>query len=181
MPYIPKSKYDIKYTNGDELYNPSNGQPYSGEYIQYGQKYFAGNSILNLRIPLEKIKIEDNLIAKNARNFLYNQLNPKQYNKLKKSIPPITSKPQPTEEDYEKGIWERYFCQRVNNNNIVLELDIDGYTKLERGEYDNLLYRSGKIKWSLKDSQLNINNILLLERTYPQIRFFFVNPEEFVK
>lgn len=181
MPYIPKSQYTIKYTNGSELYNPATGQAYIGEYIQYGHKYFAGNSILNLRIPLEKIKIENNLIVNNTRNFLYNQLNKKQYDKLKKSIPPVASRPRPTEEDYIKGVWKRYFCQRVNNPDVILEMDSDGYAKLKSGEYDKLLYRGGEIKWSLTNAQLNNDNVLKLERNYPRIMFFFSDPEEFVR
>jgi len=181
MPFIPKSQYKVKHTNGNELYNPSDGQMYIGEYIQYGSKYFAGNSVLNLRVPLKKIKLEKNLIVNNTRNFLYNQLNPKQYNKLKKSTSPVASRPRPTEKDYEKGSWKRYFCQRVNNYDEILEMDAEGYAKLKSGEYDKLLYRAGEIIWSLRSAQVNNDNVLKLERQYPRIMFFFNDPEEFVK
>jgi len=181
MPYIPKSQYSILYTNGKELYNPFNGKEYMGDYIKYKSKYFAGKDILNLRVPLKKVEIEENLIVKNTRNFLYNRLNKKQYNKLKKSIPPVASRPRPTEEDYEKGVWHRYFCQRVNNPDEVLEMNSEGYKKLKSGEYDNLLYRGGEIMWSLTNIQTNNDNVLRLERQYPRIMFFFSDPEEFVK
>lgn len=181
MPYIPKSQYTIKHTNGNELYNSFTGQIYIGEYIQYGQKYFAGNSILNLNTPLKKIKIENNLIVNNTRNFLYNQLNPKTYKKLKKRSMPVATKPKPTDKDYEKGIWKRYFCQRINNENDFLELDAEGYTKLKNGEYDNFLYNPGEIMWSLRNSQINNDNVLKLVRQYPSIQFFFNNSEEFIK
>lgn len=181
MPYIPKSQYDIKHTNGGELYNPLTGEEYKGDYIQYGQKYFAGNTITNLKIKLKKIDSEENLVLVNTRNFLYNQLNTKTYKKLKKRSNPVASRPKPTEKDYEKGVWKRYFCQRVNNLDQFFELDIEGYKKLTSGEYDNFIYRSGEIMWSLRNEQTNNDNVLKLERKYPRIRFFFNNPGEFVR
>lgn len=181
MPYIPKSQYTVKYTNGGELYNPANGIEYKGDYIQYGGKYFAGNTITNLKVKLKKIDLEENTIVNNTRNFLYNQLNTKHYKSVKKRKNPIGTKPKPTEKDYEKGSWERYFCQRVNNENFFLELDADGYTKLKGGEYDNYLYRPGKITWSLTNKQVNNDNVLKLIRRFPNIQFFFSDPEEFVR
>lgn len=181
MPYIPKSQYNIKHTNGGELYNPSTGEEYSGEYIQYGQKYFAGNTITNLKVKLKKIDKEDNIVLKNTRNFLYNQLNPKHYKKVKKRFKPVASKPFPTEEDYIKGIWRRYFCQKINNQSEIFELDLEGYNKLIKGDYDNLLYTYGDIMWSLRESQINNDNVLKMIRQYPNIQLLFNNPGEFIK
>ena len=181
MPYIPKSQYKVKYTNGSELYNPANGEEYTGEYIQYGQKYFAGNTILNLKTPLKKIPADNNTIVRNTRNFLYNQLNKKHYKKLKNRVAPVGTKPKPIEKDYEKGEWKRYFCQRVNDHNMFLELDAEGYGKLLGGEYDNFIYTPGEIVWSLTNSQLNNDNVVRLIKRYPNIQFFFNDPEEFVR
>ena len=75
MPFIPKSQYSIKHTNGGEFYNPRTGVQYKGEYIQYGTRYFAGNSILDLNTPLKRIEIPKGNIVVNKENFLYNQLN----------------------------------------------------------------------------------------------------------
>jgi len=181
MPYIPKSQYTVQHTNGGELYDPVTGQEYRGEYIQYGQRYFAGNTILNLKVPLRKIDKEENIVLQNTRNFLYNQLNPKHYQRIKKRFKPVASKPRPTEKDYEKGEWKRYFCQRVNLLDNIIEMDSEGYKKLQSGEYDNVLYLGGEIMWSLKDPKLNNDNVLKLIRQYPGIQFFFNNPEEFVR
>jgi len=180
MPYIPKSQYDVKYTNGQELYNSRTGEEYKGDYIQYGQKYFAGNTITNLKVKLEKIDTEENLVLKNTRNFLYNQLNPGHYKKVKKRFRPVASKARPTEKDYEKGIWTRYFCQQVNRHENIFELNTEGYKKFKQGEYDDVLYRSGEIKWSLRESQINNDNVLKMIRQYPNIQFLFSNPREFV-
>ena len=181
MPYIPKSQYDIKHTNGGELYNPTTGKEYSGDYIQYGQKYFAGKTITNLKVKLKEIDLEENLIVNNTRNFLYNQLNPKHYKSVKKRFKPVASKPRPTEDDYTKGVWRRYFCQRTNNKNEIFEMNLEGYNKLKKGEYDNILYTYGDIMWSLRDIQSNNNNVLKMIRQYPGIQLLFNNPGEFIK
>lgn len=180
MPYIPKSQYTVKHTNGSELFDPASGEEYIGEYIQYGQKYFAGNTILNLKVPLKKIPEGDDTIARDTRTFLYNQLNKKQYKKLKDRSIPIGTKPTPTERDYMEGEWKRYFCQRINNPDDFLELDAEGYKKLKEGEYDNFLYTPGEIIWSLTNKQLNNDNVIRLIRQFPRIQFFFNDPEEFI-
>lgn len=180
MPFIPKSQYSVKYTNGNELYNPRTGEIYTGKYIQYSQKYFAGDTILNLKIPLKKIPNDNNTVVRDEKTFLYNQLNKKHYKKLKDRSIPVGTKPTPTEKDYKKGEWKRYFCQRINDQNEFLELDAKGYKKLQSGEYDNFLYTPGEILWSLTNIQLNNDNVIRLMRQYPMIQFFFNNPGEFI-
>jgi hypothetical protein len=181
MPYLPPNQYETKFTNGGELYNPINGNEYTGYYIKYRNKFFAGNSPQNLKIKLRKIELSTENQVSNPTNFLYNQLNKKFYQKIKNRKIPYPSKPLPTEEDYTKGIFTRYFCQRANNKLYIIELDKEVYNGLLSGTYDKVLYTPGKINWSLQNSQLNNDNVLKLEKKFPQLRIFFNNPEEFVK
>ena len=60
-------------------------------------------------------------------------------------------------------------------------MDAEGYKKFKSGEYNNVLYRSGEIMWSLRNAQINNDNVLKLIRQYPNIQFFFSNPLEFVR
>ena len=180
MPFIPKSQYSIKHTNGGEFYNPQTGVQYKGEYIQYGTRYFAGNSILDLNTPLKRIEIPKGNMVVNKENFLYNQLNKPYYNKVKDQVAPIPSKPTPTKEDYEKGFWERYFCQRANNFNYIIEIDKSTYKKFQSNKISNVLYQKGKLNWSLQSGKINNDNILSLIRQYPNIVSLFNNPLEFI-
>ena len=180
MPFIPKSQYSIKHTNGGEFYNPRTGVQYKGEYIQYGTRYFAGNSILDLNTPLKRIEIPKGNMVVNKENFLYNQLNKPYYNKVKDQVAPIPSKPTPTKEDYEKGFWERYFCQRANNFNYIIEIDKSTYKKFQSNKISNVLYQKGKLNWSLQSGKINNDNILSLIRQYPNIFSLFNNPLEFI-
>ena len=182
MPFIPKSQYTVEYTNGNLLYNIRTLEPYTGKYIKYGSKYFAGDNILDLSIILKKFpEREDDSMVVNPINSFYNKLKPQIYKKIKAKSTPIASKPKPNEKDYENGIWKRYFCQRINNKSYFLELSYKSYIDLIGGKHDNFLYTPGEIMWSLKNSEININNVLKLERQYPSISFFFNNPLEFVK
>ena len=181
MPYLPQNQYNIKFTNGGELYNPLTGKGYSGYYIHYRNKYFAGKSTTNLKTKLRKIEIPKGNKVANTTNFLYNQLNKKYYQKIKNRKSPYPSKPTPTEEDYTKGVFTRYFCQRVNNHDYLIELDKEVYDGLLNRTYNNILYKPGKIKWSLQNSQINNDHVLKLEQLYPNVRFLFMDPFEFVK
>lgn len=181
MPYIPKSKYSIKSTNGGELYNPQTGNQYRGEYIQYGTRYFAGNSITDLSIKLEKLETNNTHILNTERNFLYNQLNKKFYQKIKNQKPPRAQSQTPTEDDYKRGRWERYFYQRVTNENQIFETDKKTHTELRSNKLDGALYKPGKIVWSLTSKEENIINVLKLKRKFLYIDALFNNPGEFVR
>ena len=181
MPYLPPNQYDIKFTDGGELYNPTTGDGYKGFYINYRNKYFAGKSASNLKVKLRKIEIPTGNKIANTSNFLYNQLNKKYYQKIKNRKAPYPSKPLPTEKDYDKGIFTRYFCQRINNISYIIELDKGVYDGLINRTYNSTLYKPGKIDWSLQQSKINNDQVLKLEKKYPNIRFFFTDPFEFVK
>lgn len=181
MPYIPKSQYEIKHTNGGEFYVISTGKEYRGEYIQYRNKYFAGNTTTNLKTRLKKIDLGSGTVDKNTRNFLYNQLKDSYYKKVKNFKRPPASAPQPTKEDYDKGVWERYFTQRANDQNQIFEISKDVYTDLKSGKYNPYLYKFSKLEWSLTSSDVNLDRVLKQTREYPTIGFLFNNPGEFIK
>lgn len=181
MPYIPKSQYKIKHTNGGELYVMTTGKDYKGEYIQYGTKYFAGNNITNLKTKLKKIDLGSNTIHKSAHTFLYNELKKSYYQKSKNQAKPPSSSPQPMEINYKNGVWERYFCQRRNNINIIFELEKKVFDDLFKGKYNPSLYKFDKIEWSLINPDFNIDRILKFKKEYPNIDILFNNPLEYIK
>ena len=46
--YLPKSKYNIKETPGNELVVKATREPYAGSYLELSNgQYFAGNNIVN--------------------------------------------------------------------------------------------------------------------------------------
>ena len=122
MRYLPKSKVKQLIANDGSLIKiRSNGQPYRGSYIQTSEgELFAGthNTIG------EQLYIDDSLIYNLPTNEKrFNTLRgTKQYNRAKKSIKkrleksktPAVVKSKPTENDYVRGYYQRYFLKRIN-------------------------------------------------------------------
>jgi hypothetical protein len=59
---------------------------------------------------------------------------------------PNTTVPSPTDEDYELQFIDRYFIQRVNDDNgFIFEVDSVGYLNLE----DNPYWKKIKMRWRI--------------------------------
>ena len=55
MPYLPKNKISIKYTNGGELEFKVTGTPYTGPYIETSDgRYYEGTSNTDFGQELQK-------------------------------------------------------------------------------------------------------------------------------
>lgn len=57
----------------------------------------------------------------------------------------------PTQDDYKKGFYKRYFVQRRNSLNEILEIDIEQFSSINNPDtgIDNNLYKSISIDWKL--------------------------------
>ena len=91
------------------------------------------------------------------------------------------TKVKPKDSDYKKGYFERYFLQLSSNEKApILEV-----TKKNFDTTDSM-YKKISMRWSLnKDTKeqerLNFNNILRVEKAFPQIRMKIYNFVEFGK
>ncbi len=180
MAFIPKNKVKFLSTKGKELYNPKTQKEYIGDYIQYGIKFFVGNNIANLGDELKLIdQVSKNLDASKTSQ-IYHVLNKSHYNKAKQRKQPPNSKPIPTEEDYDKGYFYRYFAKRKNSPTNLYEINKTTYKELIQGKYDSVLYLPGKILWSLEDETINNINVLKSEKNYPGIGYLFGNILEYI-
>ena len=78
MAYLPKNKYKVLYTNGNEYRSTKTGKPYTGEYIRLNDgRVFAGNHPSDLKGPLELIPRlrNKNVLTNNINNRVYQILN----------------------------------------------------------------------------------------------------------
>jgi len=186
--YIPKSKVSILETTGNEFVIASTNQPYKGNYMELSDgTYFAGNNPQN---PGEKLLERQDLnvsFGRSKNNSIYRKLKRPIYNELaKKSVIPV-DKPQPTNKDYERGYFIRYFCKRVNDQYNYFEINKKTFDKLngKTDDYDHNLHIIGQIKWALletpKNPVSNINdiNIKLLLNEYSFLDVFFNNLTEY--
>ena len=188
--YIPKSKVSILETTGNEFVIASTNQPYKGKYMELSNgTFFAGN---NPQKPGEELIKRQELsisfgVSKN--NSVYRKLKRPIHDRLsKKSVIPV-NKPQPTNKDYERGYFTRYFCRRINDQYNYFEIDKKTHTSLnsKTENYDYNLYIVGQIKWTLLEtpiygiknrsinpvSKINKTSVELLLETFPFLDLFF--------
>ena len=94
---------------------------------------------------------------------------------------PIEHDPNPTTKDYIKGFFTRYFLQLASDDKApVIEVKKGDYARADT------VYFKENVRWSLsKDKEeqkkFNLNNILRVEKTFPQIRMKIYNFVEFHK
>jgi hypothetical protein len=187
MAYTPKSKISFKSTLGGELIAKVTKKLYIGDYIEFSNgKLYAGKNSSKLGIELIPFIEKTN----NRMGTTYNAL---RYSNLKaptkkslsnyKQIP--SSKPLPTEKDYERKYFARYIAKKVNQQFGFIEIDNKTYNSIleDKKEYDSNLYRVGILIWSLKENPQQTNNLQLqtLEKEFPYISYLFPNLSEYKK
>ena len=184
MTYIPKSKLNIKETNGTEFQVKSTKKPYIGKYMQLSNgKLLAGSDPLRPGKELELINIPTSNLGYSKDVRLHRTLKPEISLGLGKVKDIPFSKNTPTEDDYIKGFFIRYFIKKANQNTFYKEVSKEVYNSLIKGksEYDINLYQPGQVKWALRGNVRNINRSLLLkaEKKYPNLSLLYPKLDEF--
>ena len=179
MPYLPKSKVNIKEASSGEFVYRKGKKPFKGKYLELSNgKYYAGTNVINLGEELVKAKEDpsNNRIGNSFDSQKYSLLKKKKKKFLQNTKRVPISKPAPTEEDYDRGYYTRFFAKRINQSKSYIEISSDTFQKLqEKTDYDHHLYVVGSITWALKNGtrKVNNNNLRILERTFPYISNFF--------
>jgi hypothetical protein len=176
MPYYPLSQIKPSlYTNGDEYLLSTTQESYTGYYyeISNGRKYTGktpqdGPNILlipSLSLPHDLVDNTDgkviepfNLITPDADNpTLYSPLDKRILNGLTNRFVPSYNPTLPTQQEYNVGVFTRYFCKR-RNQNIYLEIDKNTYqllnTKSPKIAWD--LYAATQMLWYLTGDEMTV-------------------------
>ena len=185
MPYFPKSKVNIKEALVGEFRYKNSQESFKGKYLELSTgRYYEGTDVINLGREIILIAEETsiNIMGNGYDTQRYNKITPKKKKFLKntKTIP--INKTTPTEEDYQRGYYRRYFARRINQPKGYIEVNFDTVNKLqEKVDYDYNLYEAGSIIWALKNGtrKTNNNNLRLLEQTFPFISSLFSILNEF--
>lgn len=167
--YIPKNQYRKKQTYGDEFINPD-GTDYVGPYIETaGGLLLAGDSL----------------------NSINGELLPKTEENLLNIERPYNDYFGPTEENYSRGFFTRYFT-RTRRNGKFVEMNKEQW----QGKKSRKELVAGQITWfitgPINDGEVNgipykgtstknRETLERLEREYPGIVNFFSNTSEFVR
>ena len=182
--YLPKSKYSIKYTNGGLLATTSDNVEYIGKYIHTSNNSYIAGTKLN-GAPLKLLEDPTTNMDRNQRALLYSSSDTGKdmFNLLRtrKNIP--ATKPQPTEKDYKKGYFMRFYLYKNNEPNIIYETS-KKYMDEFQPTMDNNLYTIGNIKWGLIGEDAAFNNeskLIIPSKKNPYINSIFTPLDEYVR
>jgi hypothetical protein len=116
---------------------------------------------------------------------IYNNLKPGIFSNLNNNESPIATKVRPTDEDYNKGSYIRYFSKRNNSISDYFEINESTYNSisLRKTQFDINLYEVFNIRWSLGENarEINTNRVSRYERLLPGVQTLFNNPTEFAR
>lgn len=169
MPYYPKSKIQTNLFSNGEFLRSSDASTYIGPYYKLsdGTKY-VGIDPQSLRYPDELLDLipPDSIIT----SEIFTQLQPSTletsfldtYSLIIKTTPtpqkiPTPFYPQPTNQDYTTGYFNRYFAKQINAP-IFIEINQSTYQNLSENNSEYLwqLYNVTSIPWQISG---NIENI----------------------
>jgi len=187
--YYPKSQIQENlHTNGGELKPFNSEKEYKGFYFKTsnGEIFSGKNPEDKPNIPLEMVSPSSNELSSPSSgiNFSnkkvikftskesepiadnYYVINDAYYKS--KSIPqnrgeaprkPIQSKPTPTEEDYQKGTFKRFFVKK-SNQNLFIEVNKDEYElfKIKNPKVQCNLYIPIELPWNLTGDRTEVFN-----------------------
>ena len=194
--YVPKNKIKTNlYTRNNEFQYLSSGKEYTGYYHKlYTGKFYTGKTPNDK--PIEEIikspnndaqwdatpltgegnyvSYADNYDGEIIPNQYQNMGDINTYNSLKDINMdnilqiPTSYYPKPTQEDYNLGVFTRYFCVKINED-IYLEIDKKTYDALtnQKGDWLWQLYTPFQLLWTISGEEKEIEktnyNIALLQ------------------
>ena len=113
MAYIPKSKLNIKTTNGKEFRSVRTKKAYVGKYMQLSNgKLLIGSNPLNPGGELEPLSPPANNLGFSADVRLHQNLKPEVSLQLGKVKDIPFAKNTPTEDDYTNGYFYKVLCKK---------------------------------------------------------------------
>lgn len=178
MSYIPKNRVQTNlYTNGNEYILASTLENYVGFY----HKLFNGNVftkknptevpnelLIKVTNKEEKKNVLETRKSLNSEAINYNRI--KSVNQGATKLIPTQYYPQPTEDDYKLGTFQRYFAYVINTIEYV-EVNKDTFTKLQSKDssWDWTRYNTFSLPWDIAGEEesvyhTNRNITLLTER-----------------
>ena len=170
--YLPKNQYQPNlYSNGDKYALASTPTtPYIGDYfLTSAGKAYAGKQPSSQSNPLTLLPPKD---SSESYQVTQGGLGDSEWDD-KYTIQGKVNNPQiPTEEDYKRGEYVRYFTDRRNQNYNLDKIDKTLYNQYNTNspKVQWLLYRSFYVIWQLTGdvnhvSQTNNNMVRLAEQT----------------
>ena len=178
--YYPKNEIETGFYANPGEFVLEDGTEYIGSYCKADGILLTGNS------PGRKARrlISVDIYHLREPNIDYFKLKKLAFDK---HVTPKLFMPDPGNKEYKNGQFKRYFVQKINQSNYILEIDKQQYDDANGNNKPGInlkLFRKGIVDWVLTgDNPADTNNrtLLLMEKTYPGIRQYFSDFSEFVR
>jgi hypothetical protein len=178
--YYPKNEIQSGFYANPGEFVLEDGTEYIGPYCKADNVLVTGNTVTM-----------KSRIIRSQEIYHFKQENV-DYFRLKKlafdrHVTPKLHMPEPVNKDYKNGQFKRYFVQKINQSNYIMEINKQQYDDANNKNKPGInlkLYRKGIVDWVLTGNDpadTNNRTLLLMEKTYPGIRQYFSDFSEFVR
>jgi hypothetical protein len=187
--YYPKSQIQANlYTNGNEYVIASSNEIYAGYYWKTSSgKFFTGKTPedtpsveLKLKSKLENVST----IPSSTTTVFNSEFTTREYNSIKQIqtpsplLLPTYYLPQPTEQDYQVGEFQRYFVKKTNEL-IYTEVNKDTHDKIQGNDPQWLwpLYIPFSLPWNISSDKLQVakTNKNIVDLTIQRLKLYKFN------
>jgi|DEB19_MinimDraft_3_1074340.scaffolds.fasta_scaffold26424_2 hypothetical protein len=178
--FYPKNEIEAGFYANPGEFILENGDEYIGPYCKADGVLVTGNKPTKSSRRLLSTDIQH----LKEKNFTYFKLTKTAFDR---HVTPKLYIPEPTNKDYVNGQFKRYFVQKINQSDYILEIDKQQYDDANDKNKPGInlkLYRKGIVEWMLTGAdaaEINNKTLLLKERTYTTIRQYFSDFSEFVR
>jgi hypothetical protein len=178
MYYPPNKIKPNQYTTGNEYVIAQNRANYIGYYFTtFDGKIFTGKTIgdtSNLELlPASQFNQSSNDYTVIGDRFYTRVLkgNNEEVQQLPKYSIPRPSLPIPTDDDYKRGFFSRYFMKRVNGD-IINEINRETFNDISQGiKHNKALYTTTSLLWQITGQLETTINNGIITRGVKQINF----------
>lgn len=154
--YYPLSRIKQNlYTRGTQFATPD-GKPYTGKYYVTfeGEAYTGANPYVGTNLPLKELKTDDvfiNPTIAGTTNFINQNVQGATIATPVEIEALIPYYPFPTESDYSRGYFTRYFAKYLTGPGYIVEISQDTYANITNGVTQQvyLSYEVDKMFWQL--------------------------------
>ena len=180
--YTPKYKLKRGYTEGNEYIVRNTNENYTGLYHIYPNGAIYSNG----ELTTDSVELIRNVFNDNPNNLTYFTLRNLSFDRY---VYPVFYSAMPTPDDYRVGIVLRYFAQKINEPNTIIEIDSKQAKSANRSNkvgINRYIWNIQVIEWTISGnseqvSKANKKVLSFTEQRMPGIHNYLTDPLEFYK
>jgi len=182
QPYTPKYKIQRGFTEGNEYIIRNTNENYVGLYHIYPNGAIYSNG----ELTADSVELIRNLFNDSPNNLTYFTLRNLTFDRYRY---PVFYLPLPTDDDYKIGILTRYFAQKINEPDVIIEIDSKQAKSANRSNkvgINRYIWNVQAVEWTITGdteqvTKANKKVLSFSEQRIPGITMYLYNLLEFHK